>query len=95
MSHQATVNVVNDEEMSLQGSVNAPVAPQRSTTPDQIMAQAPTEIVGIPATLLVGTQMSRMSGPSGVLEQTVPVASMQVVATPTVVVDAPSCAKTK
>ena len=37
MSAQATLNLVDDEEMSLQGSVNAPVAP-----PLLPMVQGPT-----------------------------------------------------
>ena len=39
--------------------------------------------------------MSRVAGPSGDSMQTLLVGSTQVVATPTVVVDAPSCEETK
>ena len=89
-------NVVDDKEMSLQGNVNEPVAPQGSTMPEQMTAQAPTEIVGIPAaSSLVGTQLSRVAGYSGESGQKVPVESTQVIMTPTMVVDAPSRAQTK
>ena len=89
-------NVVDDKEMSPQGSVNALVAPQHSTTPEQMTMQAPTEIVGIPvASSLVGTQLSRVARYSSESGQKVPVESTQVIMTPTVVVDAPSLAETK
>ena len=96
MSHQATYNVVDDKEMSSQGSVNVLVAPQRLTTLEQMMAQAPTEIMGIPAaSSLVGMQLLRVAGYSGESGQKVPVELTQVIATPTVVVDMPSHAETK
>ena len=98
MSQQATVNVVDDEEMSSQGSVNAPVAPQCSTTLEQmkVQAQAPTELLGIPTTTsLMGTQISRVAGPSGDSVRTVPVESTKVLVAPTMVVDAPSHVETK
>ena len=48
MSGQATMNVVDDEEMSSQGSVNAPVAPQPPVVQQGPMAMEPTEVVGTP-----------------------------------------------
>ena len=93
------VNVVEDEEMSSQGSVNAPVAPQGTATQEQVSAQRPTEQVGIPVEWKpwkpVTTQVSGVAGPTRTHSQTVPVKSTQVVAAPTILVDAPSRAETK
>ena len=77
MSGVPTVNVVDDEEMSSQGSVNAPVAPPQSPT-----AQAPTQQVqtGLPSWSAIAhgalTQGSRVAGtsrPSGSVDTTVAV----------------------
>ena len=74
MSGIPTVNVVEDEEMSSQGSVNAPVAPQRMATQEQVSAQRPTEPVGIPTPWKpVTTQLSGVAGPTRTHSQTVPV----------------------
>ena len=51
MSHQATVNVVDDEEMSSQGSVNASVAPPYLPTQGQVTAQTPTASISFPSVL--------------------------------------------
>ena len=76
MSAQATMNIVDDEEMSLQGSVNALVAPQRSMTPEQMMAQAPTEIGGAPSAWTQAmTELLGVVGPSVPLMQMVLVQS--------------------
>ena len=48
MSHQAMVNVIDDDDLSSQGSVNALVVPLHATTPEKMTAQAPTELVGPP-----------------------------------------------
>ena len=49
MSAQATVNIVDDEEMSSQGSVNAPVALPHTVMQQSLsaQAQAPTEAVNV------------------------------------------------
>ena len=90
MSGIPTINVVDDEEMSSQGSVNAPMAPQ-PPLPQQartVQVQTGWTPPGIPSTAM---QQSAVASPSA----TVPVESMQVVAAPTIVVDAPSCEETK
>ena len=96
MSGQATINVVDDEEMSSQGSVNAPVAPQPPVVQQGPTAMEPTEVVGTPVgwhpTMM---QQSGVAGRSGSPAPTVPVQSTQVVVAPTVPVDAPSRAETR
>ena len=96
MSGQATINVVDDEDMSSQGSVNAPVAPQQPSVQQGPTAMQPTEVVGTPVQWHpTMTQQSGVAGRSGSPAPTVPVQSTQVVAAPTVPVDAPSRAETK
>ena len=98
MSGRPTVNIVDNEEMSSQGSVNAPVAPAQVATQQSLsaQAQAPTEAVnvhqGVQPTV---TRQSGVAGSSRAVSPTVPVQSTEVVVTPTVVVDAPSRAETK
>ena len=96
MSGQATINVVDDEEMSSQGSVNAPVAPPPAAMQQHPTTQVPTERMkpqfGFHPTM---TQQSGVAGPSAKPATTVPVQSTEVVAAPTVPVDAPSRAETK
>ena len=98
MSGQPTVNIVDDEDMNSQGSVNAPMAPSQVAMQQSlsVQAQAPTEAVnvhqGVQSTV---TQQSGVAGSSRAVSPTVPVQSTEVVATPTIVVDAPSCAETK
>ena len=98
MSGQPTVNIVEDEEMSSQGSVNTPVAPPPVATQQSLSthAQAPTEVVNVHSGLQPATaQQSGVVGTSQSVRPTVPGQSTKVVATPTIVVDAPSCAETK
>ena len=97
MSGQPTVNVVDDKEMSSQGSVNAPMAPPQSPTQGQMMAQTPILPVFFPSSVLgsVQSQQSRVAGTSRAAQSTVPVESTEVVAAPTVVVDAPTREETK
>ena len=96
MSGLPTVNVVDDEEMSSQGSVNAPVAHPSSPTQGQVTAQAPTAPVYLSPSLgTLATQQSGVAGTSRVTQTTVPIESTEVVAAPTVVVDAPTRAETK
>ena len=98
MSGRPMVNIVNDEDMSSQGSVNAPVAPSQVATQQSLsaQAQAPTEVVnvhqGVQSTVM---RQSGVAGSSRAVSPTVPVQSTEVVATPTIVVDAPSHAETK
>ena len=105
MSARATINLVDDEEMSSQGSVNAPMATPRTTSPSQIPTTQPVEIPqGLP--LWTGAQpvqapaptmqSSVYAGPSGVAA-TVPViggGEPSAIAT-TIAVDATSCQETK
>ena len=98
MSAQATVNIVDDEEMSSQGSVNAPVAPQHTVMQQSLLAQAqaPTEAVNFhPGQQPETTRQSSVTRTSRATTPTIPVQSTEVVATPTIVVDAPSRAETK
>ena len=91
MSDKATINLVDDEEMSSQGSVNAPVA--RTASP---VAQGPTYQTpsGLPSWPRLPTvpvqpaaapdQQSVVAGPSGGrAATTVPVQSTEVIAAPT------------
>ena len=97
MSGQPTLNVVDDEEMSSQGSVNAPVAPPQSPTRKQIPAQTPVPPFGFtPSTLdAAPTQQSSVGRTSSVLPRISRAESTEVVAAPTVVVDAPTREETK
>ena len=98
MSAQAIVNIVDDEEMSSQGSVNAPMAPPHAATQQSLsaQAQAPIEAVNVhPGRQPKTTRPSSVTRTSRAATPTVPVQSTEVVATPTIVVDAPSRAETK
>ena len=98
MSGRPTVNIVEDEEMSLQGSVNAPVAPPPVATQQSLstQAQAPTEVVNVHSGLQpAAAQQSGVAGTSRAVSPTVPEQSTEVVVMPTIVVDAPSRADTK
>ena len=96
MSGQATINVVDDEDMSSQGSINAPVVPPPATMQQGPTTMAVTEVVGVPAGWNPGaTQQSGIARPSGVPSRTFLAQSMEVIASPTVPVDAPSCVETK
>ena len=90
MSGIPTVNVVDDEEMSSQGSVNAPVAPQ-PPSPQQARTVPVQTGWTPPEVISASTQQSAVASPSA----TTPVESTQVVAAPTIVVDAPSREETK
>ena len=107
MSVQGTINVVDDEDMSLQGSVNAPVAPPSSPMVQGPMYQTPSGLHTWPGTPFPMTpfptpattapaQQSGVTGFHGGQEvQTTPVQSTEVVAAPTVPVDTPTRAETK
>ena len=103
MSVQGTFNVVDDEEMSSQGSVNAPVA-----RPSSPLVQEPTYQTlsglppwpGTPMASAVATtapaQQSVVTGfYGGKATTTTPVQSTEVVAAPTVPVDTLTRAETK
>ena len=98
MSAQATVNIVDDEEMSSQGSVNAPVAPSHTDMQQSLsaQAQAPTEAVNVhPGRQPETTRQSSVTRTSHAASPTIPVQSTEVVATPMLVVNAPSRAEMK
>ena len=98
MSGRPTVNIVDDEDMSSQGSVNAPVAPAQVARQQSLsaQAQAPTEAVNVHQGVQSSvTRQSGVAGSSRAAAPTVPVQSTDVVAPPTIVVDAPSRAETK
>ena len=88
--------MVDDEEMSSQGSVNAPMAPPQVAVQHSPKVMAPTEVLGIPTGWNpVTTQQFGVAGPSVTPAQTVPMKPTYVVATPTMPVDAPTHAETK
>ena len=97
MSAQGTINVVDDEEMSSEGSVNTPVLPQWHAA----LAENPTQ--QIPSRPLIwtspkraaATQQSGVVGPSSSAAPTIPVQSTEVLAATTIPVDAPSRAETR
>ena len=97
MSAQGTINIIDDDEMSSEGSVNTPVLPQWQGA----VAQAPTQ--QIPSRPLIwpspkrdaATQQSGVVGPSGSVAPTVPVQSTEVHAAATVPIDAPSREETR
>ena len=97
MSAQGAINIVDDDEMSSEGSVNTPVVPQHQGA----VAQAPTQ--QIPSRLpqwpnprrTAATQQSGVVGPSGSVAPTIPVQSTEVIATATVPIDAPSREETR
>ena len=97
MSQQATFNIVDNEEMSSQGSVNAPVAPPHSPTQGQATTQTPTAPLPFLSSVLdsVQTQQSGVARMSHAMAMTIPVQSTEVVVAPTMVVDAPTRAETK
>ena len=89
------MNLVDDEEMSSQGSVNAPVPPPESPTGQVPTYQVPTRLPPWPGMAQpVMTSQSGVAASHGVPLPTVPIQSTEVVAAPTVQVDAPSRAET-
>ena len=103
MSDKATINVVDDEEMSSQGSVNAPVARPVSPVGQRPTYQTPSGLPPWPGTPMAEelartaqAQQSVVTGfHGGKAATTVPVQSTEVIAAPTVPVDAPTRAETK
>ena len=89
MSAQATINLVDDEEMSSQGSVNAPVAPQHGPIAQGPTHQTPLGLPAWPGTRgIAATQQSGVAGPSIVPSKTIPVQSTEVIAATTIPIDA-------
>ena len=104
MSRQATLNVVDDEEMSSQGSVNAPVARPSSPLVQGPTYQTPSGLPPWPGSPMeqvqaaaVPMQQSVVAGPrGGSTATTLPVQqSTEVLAAPTVPVDSPTRAETQ
>ena len=103
MSAQAMLNLVDDEEMSSQGSVNAPVARLVSPVGQRPTYQTPSGLPpwpGTPMASAVATiapaQQSVVTGfHGGKAVTTTPVQSTKVVAAPTVPVDTPTKAEIK
>ena len=95
--------MVDDEEMSSQGSVNAPVARPSSPVVQGPTYQAPAELppwAVLPKESILAeaapTQQSIFAGPlGGSAATTIPVQSTEVLATPTVPVDSPTRAETQ
>ena len=94
------LNVVDDEEMSSQGSVNAPVARPTSPVVQGPTYQAPSGLPVLPRGSILAeeapTQQSIFAGPLGdSAATTIPVQSTEVFAAPTVPVDSPTRAETE
>ena len=93
MSGLPIVNVVDDEQMSSEGSVNAPVAPPRSPSVHSARAQSPIEPVDwsagrmSPVAKTLQIETSGQRGRSSVLS---PMPSTEIVGAPTVPVDIPT-----
>ena len=93
MSGLPTVNVVDDEEMSSEGSVNAPVAPPRSPSVHSTRVQSPIEPVdfsGGRISPVAKTLQIEKPGPRGSSSMFSPVQSTEIIGAPTVPVDIPT-----
>ena len=104
MSDKATINLVDDEEMSSQGSVNAPVSRPVSPVGQKPTQQTPSGLPEWPGSIpmvplfppTAPDQQSVVTGFHGrKATTTTPVQSTEVVAAPTVPVDTPTRAETK
>ena len=94
MSARATFNLVDDEEMSSQGSMNALVAPPAEMVTQIPTYQSPSGLPPFPSGVLTMTRQSAVAGPSQT-SPTVPVQSTQIVALLTIPVNAPTQEETK
>ena len=98
MSGLPTINVVDDEQMSSEGSVNAPVAPPRSPSVHSARATSPIQPVDLPTgrvspvTKLLQSDVTGRRGSSSVVG-TIP--ATEVVTAQTVPVDVPTRAETE
>ena len=98
MSGLPTVNVVEDEQMSSEGSVNAPVAPPRSPSVHSARAQSPVAPVDLSAgrvSPVAKILQSGTAGQRGSVSVFSPVQSTEIVGAPTVPVDIPTREETK
>ena len=94
MSARATINLVDDEEMSLQGSVNGPVASPAEMVTQRPTYQTPSGLPPFPGAVLTMTRQSTVAGPSQT-SPTVMVQSTQIIASPTIPMNAPTREETK
>ena len=93
MSGLPTVNVIDDEQMSSEGSVNAPVAPPRSPSVHSTRVQSPVEPVdfsGGRISPVAKTLQIETTGPRGSSSVFHPVQSTEIIGAPTVPVDIPT-----
>ena len=98
MSGQPAVHYVDDEQMSSEGSVNAPVAPPRGSGEQSLRAQSPMTMATIPVTGLVPPAQTVQAGVarrSGTLSMSGAAATMEVVVAHMVPVDVLTRAETK
>ena len=98
MSGLPTVNVVDDEQMSSEGSVNAPVAPPRSPSVHSARAQSPVAHLDLSAgrvSPVAKILQSDIAGRRGSASVFGTVQSTEVVGAPTVPVDVPTREETK
>ena len=98
MSGLPTVNVVDDEQMSSEGSVNAPVAPPRSPSVHSARAQSPVAHLDLSAgrvSPVAKILQSDIAGQRGSASVFGTVQSTEVVGAPTVPVDVPTREETK
>ena len=97
MSGLPTINVVDDEQMSSEGSVNAPVAPPRSPSVHSARATSPIEPVdlhtGRTSPVDKGVQSDIIGRRGSSIVGTIP--STEVLTTQTVPVDVPTRAETE
>ena len=97
MSRLPTVNVVEDEQMSSEGSVNAPVAPPRSPSVHSARATSPVEPVDLLSGCVSPIAKTLQAGAAG-RERSAsvfsPVPPTEVVGAPSVPSNVPSRAET-
>ena len=94
MSARATINLVDDKKTSLQGTVNAPVAPPVEMVTQGSTYQAPLGLPPFPSAVLTMTIQSVVVGPSQT-SPIVPVQPTQIIGSPTILVNAPTWEETK
>ena len=106
MSGLPTINVVEDEQMSLEGSVNAPVAPPRSPSVHSAHATSPIQPVDLasgrvsPVAKTLQSNIAGVRGSASVLSPLPasvlsPLPSTEVVGATAIPVDIPSREETQ
>ena len=98
MSGLPTVNVVEDEQMSSEGSVNAPVAPPRSPSVHSARATSPIQPVDLASgrvSPVAKTLQSNIAGVRGSASVLSPLPSTEVIGATTIPVDIPSREETQ